>query len=60
MIPENNAQRLETIRKAGNLIALSIFPATGYNPRKIGDAFADAIIQTLKEDAPIELDLGHE
>jgi hypothetical protein len=59
MTPENNTKRLETIRKAGNALALSIFPATGYNPEKIGNALADSIMEAL-QDCPIELDLGHE
>lgn len=58
--PENNTQRLETIKQAGNALALSIFPATGYNPQKIGEAIADSIMETLHKDCPIETDLGHE
>lgn len=58
--PENNAQRLETIKQAGNALALSIFPATGYNPQKIGEALADSIMKTIHEDCQIETDLGHE
>ena len=59
-IPANNAERLEAIKVAGNALAVSIFPATGYNPEKIGNAFADALIKAMHEDCPIETDLGHE
>lgn len=58
--PENNVQRLEIIKQAGEALALSIFPATGYNPQKIGEALADSIMKTLQEDCPVETDLGHE
>lgn len=60
MTPENNSQRLKTIRKAGQSLALSIFPATGYNPEKIGRALADSIMESISKDCPIETDLGHE
>lgn len=58
--PENNSQRLDIIKQAGHALALSIFPATGYNPQKIGEALADSIMQTLQNDCEIETDLGHE
>ena len=58
--PTNNAERLHVIKTAGQALALSIFPATGYNPQKIGEALADSMMQTLHNDAEIETDLGHE
>ena len=57
--PTNNAERLAAIIHAGQLLSAAIHPATGYNPRAIGEAFADALMQDAA-DRPLELDLAHE
>lgn len=57
--PENNHERLAAIIRAGAALSAAIHPATGYNPRAIGEAFADALMKDA-EDRPLELDLAHE
>lgn len=56
-IPENNTERLAAINAAGEALASSLFPSQGYNPRAIGEAFADAL---MSAGVPLELDLTHE
>ncbi len=56
--PTNEAERQETLRLAGRLVALALFPSTGYSPARAGRIIADAMVE---EGASLmERDLSHE
>jgi hypothetical protein len=63
--PTNETERTAAIKAAAESLCLSVIPAEGYCPGKIGTEFADAIIETLENNPEIagegiDLDLGHE
>lgn len=56
--PSNEAERQETLRLAGRLIALALFPSAGYSPARAGRIIADAMVEEGK--SMMEHDLSHE
>jgi len=63
--PTNERERKNAIRIAAESLTLSIIPADGYDPEKIGREFADAIMKTIENHPDvigegIDIDLGHE
>lgn len=63
--PTNKTERTSAIHVAAESLTLSIIPAKGYDPEKIGREFADQIIRTIETNPDIaseglDLDLGHE
>lgn len=56
--PTNEAERQETLRLAGRLIALSLFPSQGYSPARAGRILGDAMVEEGKN--LMEHDLSHE
>jgi hypothetical protein len=56
--PTNEAERQETLRLAGRLIALALFPSAGYSPARAGRIIADAMVEEGK--SMMEHDLSHE
>lgn len=56
--PTNEAERQETLRLAGRLIALSLTPSEGYSPARAGRILADAMVEEGK--SMMEHDLSHE
>lgn len=53
------AERAASIAAAGDHLVQALYPVRGYNPGKIGAAFADAIMRAVNQ-SDIEEDLGHE
>jgi hypothetical protein len=65
MIPSNETERTAAINAAAKSLIQSLSPNEGYCPGKIGQEFADALIQAIETDPGliadgIDSDLGHE
>jgi hypothetical protein len=56
--PTNEAERQDTLRLAGRLIALALLPSSGYSPARAGRIIADAMVEEGKN--LMEHDLSHE
>jgi hypothetical protein len=56
--PTTEAERQDTLRLAGRLIALSLAPSEGYSPARAGRIIADAMVEEGK--SMMEHDLSHE